>query len=304
MIEEYGRLAESTNRECLKKQCQGIVDLFEDEWLRLPRDDELLRLSREYASMGLPGCWGAVDCASWFWGACPTAWAGQYRGKGKKTNIRVEVVCDDFLHFWWCNFGSPGAGNDKQIINQSQRFNSIRTGQWPKTTTDIDIDGYKLTWLYLLCDGIYPRFRYLMSSCLSPTLPMKIFFSERQDGARKAVERLFGVLFKKWATFYRPSRLWHVEDMEIIMKACTILHSMSCDERRETFTGSSAAQMTLDSNQLEEADDIPIILPPDALEDPGEASAFWRSHPSGVEDPTQHLELKEALQKNMWIRRK
>jgi hypothetical protein len=56
IFEEYGRLAESTNWECLKKLCQGIVDLFEDEWLRLPRDDELQRLSREYASVGFPGC--------------------------------------------------------------------------------------------------------------------------------------------------------------------------------------------------------------------------------------------------------
>jgi Plant transposon protein len=135
-------------------------------------------------------------------------------------------------------------------------------------------------------------------------LPTEIFFAERQEGARKAVDRLFGVLFKKWAILSRPSRLWHVEDMEIILKACIILHNMSCEERRETFTGLRAARMTLETNELEEADNIPIISPPDALENPGEASAFWRSHLSGIEDSTQHFELKEALQKYIWTRRK
>jgi hypothetical protein len=32
--------------------------------------------------------------------------------------------------------------------------------------------------------------------------------------------------------------------------------------------------MTLDTNELEEAEDIPIISAPDALENPGEADAF------------------------------
>jgi Plant transposon protein len=149
-----------------------------------------------------------------------------------------------------------------------------------------------------------PPFPIFDELLLVPDIANGIFLSERQEGARKAAERLFGVLFKKWAILYRPSRLWHVEDTEIILKACIILHNMSCEERRETFTGSRATRMTLDSNPLEAADDIPIILPPDALEDPGEASAFWRSHLSGVEYSTQHLELKEALQKYMWTRRK
>jgi hypothetical protein len=64
---------------------------------------------------------------------------------------------------------------------------------------------------------------------------MEIFFPERQEGARRAVERLFGVPFKKWAILHRPSRLWHVEDMEIILEARIILRNMSCEERRETF---------------------------------------------------------------------
>lgn len=31
--EQYGRLADTTNHQFLKKFCQGVVDLFEDEGL-------------------------------------------------------------------------------------------------------------------------------------------------------------------------------------------------------------------------------------------------------------------------------
>jgi hypothetical protein len=53
--------------------------------------------------------------------------------------------------------------------------------------------------------------------------------------------------------------------MEIILMACIILHNMSCEERRETFARSSEARMQLDINELEEAEDTPISLPPEAL---------------------------------------
>jgi hypothetical protein len=90
----------------------------------------------------------------------------------------------------------------------------------------------------------------------------------------KGCGKAFGELFKKWAIIYRPSRLWHVEDMDIVMMACIILHNMSCEEMRETFAGSSAARMQLDINELEEEKDNPIILPPEALENPGEAPRY------------------------------
>jgi Plant transposon protein len=59
--------------------------------------------------------------------------------EGKQTKVRMEVIFDDFLRVWWCNFGTPGARNDIQILNQSQLFSDIRIGQWPKTTTELTL---------------------------------------------------------------------------------------------------------------------------------------------------------------------
>jgi Plant transposon protein len=89
-------------------------------------EDDWDRLTREYAQLGFPGCIGCVDCASWQWDCCPISWQGQCRGKEKRMTVRMEVITDDYLRIYWCNFGAPGARNDIQICHHSDLFNRIR----------------------------------------------------------------------------------------------------------------------------------------------------------------------------------
>jgi hypothetical protein len=79
-------------------------------------------------------------------------------------------------------------------MNQSKVFNNLRTGRWPPACPDIDICGFKLKWFYLLSDGIYPAVRYLVSSFNRPWILKENLYAKQQEGARKAVERVFGVL--------------------------------------------------------------------------------------------------------------
>jgi hypothetical protein len=187
---EYGRLAETTNLACLKMFCKGVVDMFETEWLRLPNTDDATQIERHYRTLGFPGCLGSVDCASWEWDACPIGWQGLCKGKGPKPGLRMEVICDDFLRIWWLNFGAPGAKNDVNILNQSLFFNKIRTGVWPPTLPEVEVAGFKFNWFYFLADGIYPRYRFLMSSFASPSSEAEKLFAAHQEGAREAVERV------------------------------------------------------------------------------------------------------------------
>jgi hypothetical protein len=61
---EYGRLAESTNAECLKLFARAIVEIFETEWLRVMTIDDAKDSAAQYRGLGFPGCIGCVDCAS------------------------------------------------------------------------------------------------------------------------------------------------------------------------------------------------------------------------------------------------
>jgi Plant transposon protein len=128
-----------------------------------------MQISSEFEALGFPGCIGSVDCASWYWDMCPMAWQCQCRGKDKKPDVRMEVVCDDYLRICWLNFGVRGSKNDVQIYHSSNLFNNIRTGQWPPFCPKIDTPGFTLLWFHFLCDGIYPRRRFLMSSLSRPT---------------------------------------------------------------------------------------------------------------------------------------
>lgn len=76
-------------------------------------------------------------------------------------------------------------------------------------------------------------------------------FAAKQEGVRKAVERVFGVLIKRFQIFYRPCRLYKVEDMENFVEACIILHIMACDEKRSTYTGSRSCRLRIESEDLE-----------------------------------------------------
>jgi Plant transposon protein len=68
-------------------------------------------------------------------------------------------------------------------------------------------------------------------------------FCKQQEGARKAVERVFGVLFKRFQILYHPSRLWHIETTSDIATACVIIHNMVCEERRASYTGNGAVRL-------------------------------------------------------------
>jgi Plant transposon protein len=260
-------------------------------------EDDLDRLTREYTHLGFPGCIGCVDCALWQWVSCPISWQGQCRGKEKRTTVRMEVITDDYLRIYWCNFGTPGARNDIRICYHSDLFNRKRVGTWPPSCPDMDIAGFPLTWFYFLSDDIYPSLQFFVSSISTPRTAVEKQFCAQQ-GARKAVCRVFGVLFKRFHVLSRPSRLWYVEGMAAIVKACVILHNMRVEERRMTYTGSRAVRLQVETSDfVDPTEGVKLVSPPDS----GTAECeFWRAHLDGIEDPQQHLALKIALARHIW----
>src|ERR1044072_6673009 len=65
--------------------------------------------------------------------------------------------------------------------------------------------------------------------------PKKQLFAKRQEGARKDVDRAFGVLQSRFAIVRGPSRFWHVDTMKSIMDACIILHNMIVEDERDGY---------------------------------------------------------------------
>ena len=91
-IDEYVRIGESTTIECVKRFCQGVVDIFGPEYLRSPNATDIIRLLRKANQRGFPGMLGSLDCMHWEWKNCPAAYHGMYTGHVHRPTIVLEAV--------------------------------------------------------------------------------------------------------------------------------------------------------------------------------------------------------------------
>ena len=99
-IDEYVRIGESTTIECVKRFCQGVVDIFGPEYVRSPNATDIIRLLRKANQRGFPGMLGSLDCMHWEWKNCPAAYHGMYIGHVHRPTIVLEAVASYDLWIW------------------------------------------------------------------------------------------------------------------------------------------------------------------------------------------------------------
>jgi Plant transposon protein len=166
-------------------------------------------------------------------------------------------------------------------------------------TSAIDIAGYPLKWFCLLTDCVYPRLSFLNSSHAAPATQAEKLFASQQESARKAVEIVFGVLFKRLNLLYRPSRLWFEGDMELVVKAACSLGNMCVDYRRPTYKGTTCLSRACEPLDADNSMPEGIVLAT-APEEQEDRATFWHEHLAGMEGLSEHVELKNALAKYIW----
>ncbi|GJW76784.1 ALP1-like protein [Tanacetum coccineum] len=193
----------------------------------------------------------------------PTALgSAQYvrRDHGPNPFILLEAVASQDLWIWHAFFGVVGSNNDINVLYQSPLFNDLKTGRAPEIPFVANGVTYRSG--YYLVNGIYPELAPLVK--MIPELAnddhKRILFKQKEESARKDVERAFGVLKKKWAILANPTRALKKERIINMMYACIILHNMIriCDiskmvprgnastGRPVTKRGTSATRYALD----------------------------------------------------------
>ncbi|XP_025647513.2 uncharacterized protein [Arachis hypogaea] len=91
-VDDYVRIGESTTIECLKNFVEGVISVFEDEYLRKPNSND--------KGMYMSG----------------------YRGVA---TIVLEVVASSDLWIWHAFFGVSGSNNDINVLDRSPVFDDI-----------------------------------------------------------------------------------------------------------------------------------------------------------------------------------
>ncbi|XP_073138048.1 protein ANTAGONIST OF LIKE HETEROCHROMATIN PROTEIN 1-like [Henckelia pumila] len=228
-LDEYLRMGESTAIRCLFKFCEYLVEIFGDRYLRRPNADDVQRLLQMHVDRhGFPGMLDSLDCMHWKWKNCPVAWKGQFtRGHGSPT-IVLEAVASHDLWIWHAFFGVAGSRNDINVLYESPIFNNVLQGNAPEV--NFTVNGTTYTKGYYLTDGIYPEWATFVKAFPCPEDPKRKLFKERQESARKDVERAFGVLQSRWAIVRGPARYWYRKKLKQIMLACIILHNMIIED--------------------------------------------------------------------------
>lgn len=155
---------------------------------------------------------------------------------------------------------------------------------------DLDVN-----WFYYLTDGLYPRFRIFVQTIAAARNKKEKKFSVHQEGARKSVERVFGVLFSRFHILCKPSRLWQKEDMNYIVKACCIIHNMICEERKDQYSGTTNIRIESEEDRMP----IEVSLVTDSS-CTYEQAAIWRCDVDKIEDEDEYFELQRNLVQHIW----
>nr|XP_043616168.1 protein ALP1-like [Erigeron canadensis] len=183
--------------------------------ITLPRNRNLMRLFRDYILL--------------------LAWCGQYtRGDHNGSTISLEAVTSQDSWIWHAYFGVFGSNNDINVFNQSPLFNPFEDGTTP--LVPFTVNGTEYKYPYFLVDGIYPRYAMFVKTISHPTGEKRIRYAKAQEAARKDVERLFGIIKKKWKILREPARQMEEISIRKIMYACCILHNMILKDEDHTIS--------------------------------------------------------------------
>jgi len=283
--DEYVRIGESTALESLRRFVAAVDEIFGEEYLRYPNAADTTRLLAIGEQKGFPGMLGSIDCMHWAWKNCPYDKQGQYKGHVEKPTIILEAVASNDLWIWHAFFGMPGSHNDINVLHRSPLFDNLAEGRAPEV--NFSVNGHDYTMGYYLADGIYPTWATLVKSITLPMGNKRQYFAKVQEAARKMVERAFGVLQSRFAIVRGPARVWDIETLSKIMRACVIMHNMIVED--EGFVVDPNEHFNYGGENVDPAHGQPTRT----------LDEFIDAHRK-IRNKETHVQLKEDLIEHLW----
>jgi len=221
---EYVRLSRSTVTEATKLLLEFIVQLWGSTYLRLPNQAELKKTMEHNAERGFPGCMGSLDCTHGAWHQCPMGMAGPYQSRKGSRGIFVEAMCVEDPWIWHLLVGSCGSLNDINVLNQLPLYQDVTAGRLSLPEVPFTVNCSIRTLLYYLFYGIYPRYFFLVSPHHMPMTDEAKTLNFLQAAIRKDLERLFGVLTKRFHIALHPGPYRSMKQLLTTYKAVCSLH--------------------------------------------------------------------------------
>lgn len=265
---DYFQMSWPLARECCYQFDKAINSIYTAEYLRKPTAADIKGIVKLHRCVHkVDGMLGSIDCSHTNWKNCPVAWQGSYSGKEKKPTIVLEAICDYHLWFWHVSYGYAGTLNDLNILSLSPFLDAILDGSFASLEEEAKVvpyyvDGQLFRKLFVLVDGIYPLYSRFIRGIKEPLGKKEKRFTQWQEGARKDIERAFGVLQGKFQFIARPIHLHKVADISNRVGTCILLHNMCVSDRvmgdvRACYN--PAHSMTNVGLEVEAPEDLPAV---------------------------------------------
>ncbi|GKD84892.1 WAT1-related protein isoform X1 [Tanacetum coccineum] len=108
-LDEYLQIGEKTSCDCLMHFCNGVIELYGEEYLRRPTQTDVEKLYAFHENKhGFPGMIGSIDCTKWSWAQCPSISAQFSRVIRVRAIHLLERFASQDLWISACFFGVAG----------------------------------------------------------------------------------------------------------------------------------------------------------------------------------------------------
>lgn len=237
VFSDYFQMSFTHARKSYHKFNDTVTKIYAEEYLRAPDAEDLKNIFDFHElKHGKPGMLGSLDCSHSPWKNCPVAWQQSFQGAKKIPTIVLEAISDQHLWFWHAAFGFSGALNDINIFNLSPLKESwidgsfaaveLESGRMPYRIHDESFDQ-----MYVLTDGIYPRYSRFVKAQPQPSTKAEKKFTKWQESARKDIERAFGVLQGKCQAVCRPITMMDTGRIQNMISCSLIVHNWCVSDR-------------------------------------------------------------------------
>ena len=233
-FKDYFQIGELTGDQCLSKLCTGIVSSlkYSNLCLRFPTRSDAQRVVNLHKEVhGIDCMIGSLDVTKIHWLSCPTAWKGQFEGREGIPTIGFEAVADYNLWIWHSAFGFPGLMNGINIWERSPLLELMIMVLMTKLILILLSMGNPFWKLYNLVDGIHPLLSRFVPIISDPSTRSDQEFAKKQESIEKSIERVFGLLRKKFLALSSGMRFYAMDDIFYVVKAAVVMHNMMLEER-------------------------------------------------------------------------
>ena len=220
------RVAHNTMSKLILEVCQALVDVMEDEFIKIPTvAEEWQAVAHDFQQKWqFPHTLGALDGKHIRITKPPHGGSLYYNYKQFDSIVMMALV-DANYKFLWVQIGDAGSCSDGQIWNHCDLQAALSTGVLGVPVADPLPGDNVNTPYFIIADDAFAMKTHLMKPFPRRGLEgAERVFNYRLSRARRVVENAFGILANRFRCLLTTMHI-RVQRVPLIVRTCVVLHN-------------------------------------------------------------------------------